>query len=431
MFRRARLTAVMIAAAMVAACGGGDGSSDTEGPNGQDPGATTTTPESAASDSSSGTDTTSDDTSGSDETADSDDTATTEPPEDTSPPPTTPTTIAAPEVAVFDLATLTGLITPLDTELDTADPLQIARQLVGFPVEVGVPEGSTLFRIDATVRTYDDATRTHDLSYSVIAPGGTVPDIDINLDDNGPGSAQIIEIWDPIMTALGYDRSASTGSDPGDPGGPNSVNHVYVPGETVPGYVNGVPADVGNIFIWSFEDVTGATYGSDPTNLLGGYQIDTTADVAASEPFAVPLLQAIADRMPVPDTAELTDGTIRLETRRDDAFEIDRGKHYVSVSLTWTTSTTTDELADFYTDGSLFDGEVLMAAEASFFNEDEYEPAVIGQYGDTDHRLPVLLARQYEGTLWIKSPSDPSDPATITYDVTLNPNDVALTAPAG
>lgn len=345
---------------------------------------------------------------------------------------TTTTTEAPPEPVVFDLAELPELISELDTAVTQADPLELAGRIGGFPYAIPVPAGSTIARVDTVIRA-DADVREHEFTYSVVAPGGTVPDVDITLDDNGPGSVAITEIWDPIMADLGFERANSTGSDPGDPGGPNSVNHVYVPTESAPPTVNGLPATPGNVFVWSSEDITGAASGLDPVDPVGGYRIDADADLAASSPLGVPLLAAIADLVPRPDGAELARATVRLETRSPNAFEIDRGVHYVSISFEWTATpgSTVDDVAAVYADGSVFRDDQLLPAEASFFEDGVYDPAEVGVYGDTDRRLPLLLLRRYEGTLWIEESSDPAEPVTISYDVALNPNDPELAPAAG
>lgn len=341
------------------------------------------------------------------------------------------TTVPEPEPAVFDLAELPPLITDLESAVTSGDPLELARRIGGFPFEIPVPEGSVIDRIDTDVRAADDVV-FHEFTYSAVAPGGVVPDVDITLDDNGPGSVEITEIWDPIMAELGFERANSTASDPGDPGGPNSVNHVYVPTEGAPAGVNGVPATVGNVFVWSDEDVTGAASGLDPRDPVGGYRIDADAELAPSGPLGVPLLAAIGGLVPLPDGASLDRAVLRLETRAPDAYEIDRGAHYVSISFEWTAAptATVDDVATFYADPLIFVDD-LMAAEPSFFEDGVYEPAEIGAYGDADRRLPLLLLRRYEGTLWIEAPSEADDPVTISYDVALNPTDVELAPSEG
>lgn len=341
-----------------------------------------------------------------------------------------PTTEPAPEPVEFDLATLPGLVEQID-DLSGVDPLSFAMAF-GFPLEIGVPDGSTLYRLDTTVttRTGDEPSFNDvGIGYSVIAPGGAIPDVDIDLDDNGPGSVQITEVWDPIMSELGYERKNSTTSDPGDPGGPNTVNHVYVPTEAAATDVNGSPAEIGTVFVWGDEDITGASYRSDESTLQGGYVVDLSADVAP-DIVPIPLIASLLDVMPVPDGATFTNAALRLNPRSPDSFDADKGLNYVEIALEWDAAAdaTPDELARFYTDAD-FDGEVLFPGEESFFAEGTYEVGEVSSYGDTDYRLPVLFLMRYDGVLSLSAASEAGEPAEITYRVTLNPTDTELAPP--
>lgn len=341
-----------------------------------------------------------------------------------------PTTVPAPEPIEFDLATLPSLVERLG-DLSAVDPLAFAIEL-GFPLEIGVPDGSTLYRVDQTVTARDGDDGTFNAvgsEYTVIAPDGTIPDVDIDLDDNGPGSVQITEIWDPIMTDLGYERKNSTTSDPGDPGGPNTVNHVYVPTEGAAADVNGTPADIGSVFVWGDEDVTGASYRSDSPPLQGGYRIDLSADVAAGA-VPVPILASLIDVMPVPDDAAFADASLRLIERSPDSFDANKGPNYIEITLVWTAApgVTPDQLATFYAEAE-FDGSTLIAAEVPLSGDGPYRIGEVSKYGDTDYRLPVLLLSRYGGQISMSEAYDAGEPAEITYRVTLNPTDTELAAP--
>jgi len=341
-----------------------------------------------------------------------------------------PTTVPTVAPVEFDLDTLPGLVEQL-ADIAAIDPLEYAKAF-GFPLEVGVPDGSTLLRIDTTVaaRASDDGSfNEFDMAYSVSAPGGTIPDLDINLDDNGPGSVQITEIWDPILTDLGYERKNSTTSDPGDPGGPNTVNHVYVPTEAASTDVNGHPADITTVFVWGDEDMTGAANDSDSPPLVGGYVVDVSADVAA-DIIPVPLLASIAQAMPVPDDAAFVRAALRLIPRSPDSFGAEKGPNYLELMLEWQAApgVTPDQLAEFYADAE-FDGDILIAAEVPLSGEGPYRLAEVSKYGDTDSRLPVLFLQRYGGMLSLSEAFQAGDPAEITYRVTLNPTDGVLAPP--
>lgn len=358
------------------------------------------------------------------------------PPARTSPPaaePTSPPTTEAPEPAEFDLATLPELIARTDqaTTDPTIAPLSLAQQWIGFPYEIPVPDGSTLFELSADPWFGEDGTR-FTFAYDAIAPGGIVPDIDITLDDNGPGSVELIDTWDPIMAGLGFERKNSTGSDPGDPGGPNSVNHVYTT-ETPAGVFNGVPGEVAPIFIWSTEDINGWSF-SPEREQLAGYSIDVDIDIAADAEVPVPLVNAVLGQLPIPDGLELSDAGVDLRRRAADSFDADKGLLYVDVSLEWRAPPDRfDGIVAFYADpATMFaDEAVLMAGEDDFFDEGTIVRGEWYTYGEADQRLPVLLLRRYEGTLGIDASPNGVEPATLTLDLELNPVAPALDLPAG
>ncbi len=402
----------------LAACGGGDDASSevTAAP-------ADTSGTSDSTDTADATGTTAPPTTATPETAPS-----TTAPSTTGPP--APTTVPAPEPIEFDLAALPTLVEQIG-DLSSVDPLAFAVEL-GFPLEIGVPDGSVLYRVDHTVtaRQTDDA-EFNDVGteYTVIAPGGEIPDVDIDLDDNGPGSVQIIEIWDPVMADLGYERKNSTTSDPGDPGGPNTVNHVYVPTETAAADVNGNPAEIDSVFVWGDEDVTGASYRSDAPPLQGGYRIDLSAEVSP-DTVPVPILASLIDAMPVPDDASFADASLRLIERSPDSFDADKGLNYIEIMLEWTAApgVTPDQLAAFYSEAE-FDGDVLIAAEVPLSGDGPYRPAEVSKYGDADYRVPVLLLQRYAGQISLSEAYDEGDPAEISYRVTLNPTDTELAPP--
>ncbi|NND74681.1 MAG: hypothetical protein HKN44_06700 [Ilumatobacter sp.] len=325
-----------------------------------------------------------------------------------------------------DLADLPTLIASVEAALaGTGDPLEMAQTLGGFPLDIPAPEGSTLYDISSRFQRLEQGTRETSFEYTTAGPGGNVPDVDINLDDNGPGSVQIIDVYDPVMAALGFERNASTASDPGEPGGPNSVNHVYVP-ETPVGTFNGIAGSAGNVFIWTDEDINGGSFSSEP--ILGGYRIDVDIDTSEDAPVPVPLLEALTAAVPTPDGMPLVAGEARIQRRSPDAFQIDRGAMYVAVRLEWEADDFDDVVA-YYADGSVF-ADPLMAAEASFFNDGEYEPAEMYVYDGTDRRQSVLLLQRYEGLLGIDAPEEADGPVRITLDLDLDSIAPKLSAPS-
>lgn len=339
--------------------------------------------------------------------------------------PAAPATTEPPqsEPDAFDLATLPDLIDTADqaTTDPTITPLSIAQQLIGFPYEIPVPEGSTLYQVEAGLWTTDGAISTYEFGYDAIAPAGEVPDIDITLDDNGPGSEQIIEIWDPIMAGLGFERKNSTASDPGDPGGPNSVNHVYVAPDPA-GTFNGLPGEVAPVFIWSTEDINGWSY-SPEREPLSGYNIDVEADIAADAGVPIPLVAALLETFPVPEGLTLSDADVNFYSRSADSFDADKGLHYVDVYIEWEApADQLEAVVAFYSDPiALFTDEAtLMAGEESFFDEGMIERTEPSDYDVADKRLGLLLLQRYEGLLRIDAADGDDAPMSVSIDFEIN-----------
>lgn len=344
-----------------------------------------------------------------------------------------PTTTVAPAPDPFDLTALPDLVAAADAAVGdpTVDPFGVVDDIVGFPVPIPVPDGSTLLQFDAILSfVSEDGTTGWNARYDAVAPGGAVDDIDLALDGNGPGSQQVIDIYDPIMADLGFERKNSTASDPGDSGGPNSVNHVYVAPD--PAWdVNGVPATLDPLFIWSSEDVNGWAY-DDSLAELGGYTVDIGFDTATSESTPFPLANAVLDAFPVADGLELSDLSISMRERSADSFSIDKGATYLDVVLEWEApADALDAIVGFYADpAALFTDEaVLMAGEDDFFNEGAIARTESYAYDTTDTRLDMLLLQRYGALFGIDASDDGIEPVTLRLDIELNPNDIQLALP--
>ncbi len=336
-----------------------------------------------------------------------------------------------PEPVVFDLSEVPALVGEVGDALADASiaPLGVAQRTVGFPLEIPTPEGTTLIDLSASVRAVageEGDQLVHAFQYSV---AGAVADVDITLDGNGPGSAELIEIYDPILSGVGYERANSTGSDPGDPGGPNSVNHVYLSSEPSVD-VNGVPAIPISVFVWADE----AVVGSDDSDAVPGRRIDAEFEVAVQDGLAVPLLSSLADAVPAPDGATVSRGDVRLIPRSEGAFDIDKGPFSLQTSVEWAVpGATYDDLVAFYADPAVLavGGGPVMGAEASFFNDGEWEPTEGDQIGEGQWRQFVLLLERYDGSLEVRAPQEAGGPATVSLSFDLDPVAPALAPPVG
>lgn len=359
--------------------------------------------------------------------------AATQPPATEPPATVAPTTTIAPAPDPFDLTKLADLVAAADAAVGdpSIDPFAVVDDIVGFPLPIPVPEGSSLLQFDAILSfVTEDGTTGWNARYDVVGPGGVVDDIDITLDGNGPGSQQVIDIFDPIMTDLGFERKNSTASDPGDTGGPNSVNHVYVAPDPVRD-VNGVSATLDPLFIWSREDVNGWAY-SDTREELGGYTVDVGFDTTTSQSTPFPLANAVLDAFPLADGLELSDLSIRMRERSADSFSIDKGATYLDVVLEWEApADALDSIIAFYADPAttFTDEPVLMAGEDDFFNEGTIERTEPYDYDTADKRLDLLLLQRYGASIWIQASDDGIEPVSVQLDIELNPNDMQLALP--
>ncbi len=297
---------------------------------------------------------------------------------------------AVADAVQFDLAEIPELLADLDGSVASGipAPLVIAQRVAGFPIPVGVPAESSLFRLEVSTFVADEVTEWRWL-YEAFA-ADDVGDIDISLPGQGSGAVALAELYDPILSELGFGRNGSTGSDPGESGGPNSLNHVYPPDGAV--FIAGVSADVANIKVWASEDLLFPEDTLEP-----GYRIDLDAGLPNGvEP--VPLLAALGASISLPADTVMRGSTLRLWNRSEDSVDAALGQNYLDVSLLWGTSLSLEDVIELYSvDVPVF--EPWLAAEPSFFNEGEFELETVGQTFDASFELPVLLLLRYPGRL--------------------------------
>jgi hypothetical protein len=329
-----------------------------------------------------------------------------------------PTEVAQPSPEPLALTDISTLVDALQPGTD-GTPLEIARQVIGFPYEIPVPDSATLYGVMVRVLAAEGATGDildHEFGYAAVDP---IADIDITLDDNGAGSVEVVDLFDPVMADIGFERAGSTASDPGGPGGPNSVNHVYVP--TAPTVeVNGVVGVPGNVLVWATENLEGRGEGSEE-QLLSGRRVDADIEVDSNDGFAVPLLAAIADAFPAPDAAVLADGQIRTITRPDDSFDIDKGKVYLDLTIGWNVEASFEDVVALFDGPNRLDAGAVLGAETSFFEPTRWEVTEGSLFDDGDWRRSVLLAERYDAMLRVDAPDEPGGPVEITLDVGLDP----------
>lgn len=291
----------------------------------------------------------------------------------------------------------------------TGDPLELAKAIIGFPLDIPVPNG-TPHGIGVDLFGGDTAdTWEWDWSYEVLATE-PMPDIDIRADPPSPGYVALSDFYDPIMEALDYRRTGTTGSDPGDEGGPHSVNHVYTSNaETM--IVNGLEAIPEPLFAWADEE---QVFGEG----VPGYQVDAPFEFAAGE-VPVPLLLTIIDELPEFDGASLIDARIISWSRPEGSFDEAYGLRYFDVELEWALTEGGEAAQATVLDGLA--GSAFAAGSESFFDPGFLEPEEPRTIGAEWTQNVVFLDR-YEGTIAIDDLADP----ILTVDVRFEPGRVEL-----
>jgi hypothetical protein len=323
------------------------------------------------------------------------------------------------EPKVLDLAEIPAMLTAIDTSSadGSISPLTVAQQVVGFPIPVPVPAGSTLYRMEVTTFVGTEITEWRWL-YEAFAPGD-VGDIDITAEGQGPGSIALADQYDPILADLGFGRNGSTGSDPGEPGGPNSINHVYPPLNGV--VIDGYEAEIANVKVWASEDLLFPDDTLEP-----GYRVDLDAGLA-SEASPVPLLAALRASIDVPEGSIMGASSMMLWSRSEDSFDADLGLQYLEISLRWSLPLSVGEAVTYFNDATRL-GPAWLAAKPSFFNDGEYELTSIAPSFGGGEALDVLLTDRYPGTLRIAEAGDSS--SVLELELRLESGREVLVAPA-
>jgi hypothetical protein len=325
----------------------------------------------------------------------------------TEPPPVGPEPLALDDVPALVAAWGDG----------TGDPLDLAQRIIAFPLAIPAPDGTTSYAISVDLFAGDQATPWQwDWSYEVLS-NEPMPDIDIELDDIGPGAVALRERYDPIMADLGWRRTGTTGSDPSSgAGGPQSVNHVYQSdAETI--MANGLIATPNPVFVWADEEQV--FDGGVP-----GFQIDVPLEFEAGA-IPIPLVQAIIDGAAAIDGATLTDVEIDSRDRPETSFDAQYGLRYLEISIEW--ELPADAVDAAKTTFSTDPGPALAPGGESFFDPGFFEAEAPIDSGDRWSQSVVFVDR-YEGTVTIQTGSE-GEPI-VTLDLRLEPERGVLQAPA-
>jgi len=351
---------------------------------------------------------------------------TTEPPaETTSSTTTTSTTLLPTTSTVATTTTEPEPVGPISLALDevpalvlawgdgTGDPLELAQEIIGFPLPIPTPPNTSALAISVDMFGGDlESPWEWDWTYEVLS-SDPMPEIDIHAAEDTPGEIALREFYDPIMAELGWTYSGSTGSDPGDVGGPNSINHVYQSDEPTL-TVNGLTAAPLPAFVWADEE---QVFGEG----VPGYQIDVPFEF---EPdlIPVPIVQTIINELPDLLGAQIVDVDILSVVRPESSFDAEHGLRYFEFSVEWALSPGTS--AEVKQALSIDLGpSAFFPGEESFFDPGFVEATEPRIFGD-GWTQPMVFLDRYEGSAQVSG--DDSVGATLEIDVRFEPNRTVL-----
>jgi hypothetical protein len=403
---RARLLLIGTCLALVAAaCGGSDSADETSGPAEEAPADDTTTSGSAVLDETTTSTTTTTSTSS---------TTTTTTTTTTTLPPVT----QLPAVTVADLPDLV-----VSWGNGTDDPLLLAQQLIGFPLDLAAPDGAAPSEVDLDLRADDPAQWRWEWSYQVFTPPGSVQDIDVELPEGGPGTIEGRLYYDPLFEALGWRNVGQVISDPSNgAGGPQSVNWSYQDDDGI-FTIGTLDTEPTSARAWVYEDVAFGQGDGRP-----GHRIEINA-LTAPDIVPVPLIASLLAALPTID-GRLTDLSVDSFTRPADSFDAEEGLRYLEIEFEWTLTAgaTPDAAGAAYL--AALPNAIVQEGEESFFDEgviEIREPQVGGALNDWEQS--VILLDRYPGSIAMNTEDDAS--VTATLDVRLEPNREVLQPPAG
>ena len=303
-----------------------------------------------------------------------------------------------------------------------SEPLDLARRIIGFPMDIPVPAGSSPYEMSVDLHGRDIAADWDwDWTYSVIL-ADPLGDIDVDLPEGGPGTITTMITFEPVMTGFGWRSVAQVTSDPSSgAGGPQSVNFVYQTDEPV--YRLGeIDATPGVIRIWGDMDVT---FEDSPFGDESGYRLDA-AMTTQPDLIPIPLLEALFNEIPTVPGARLTNLSFRTRTRSEDSFSADEGLRYWDLEYTY--SLLPDSADAAYAAYSLgLAGTVYQMGEEDFFEAGFIRTVEATISGDT-WTQPIIVLDRYPGRIKVTVDSETGE-VTSTIRITLEPNREILQEP--
>ena len=349
-------------------------------------------------------------------------TTTTEAPDDPVADATTTTTEAPLEpapVPEIDLAEIPDLIGEWGT--GDGDPLEIARRLIGFPLEIGPPPGSAPYRVDLRLFGEDTAREWRwEWTYESFAAPGVVQEIDADLPEGGPGTIEGRLHFDPQFRAFGWSNAAQVISDPSSGGGgPQSVNWSFSDddGAFRLGDIDATPVSAR---AWADEDID--IRDGDPRP---GHQVELTLE---SQPnvILVPLLEELYRALPVAPGARLATVDFRSFERSPDSFGADLGLRYLELQFVSELLPDSAEAArEIYSTGLA--GTPYQMGDLDLVNDGVIRVTEGRVDGSGVWRQPVIVLDRYEGEISVWTIDDGTVMSEV--DITFEPARMPLEQP--
>ena len=322
---------------------------------------------------------------------------------------TTTTERAVEPIPVLDAHDIPDLIVAWGN--GDGEPLQLAQDIIGFPIAVPTPEGTEAYSVSVDLDgRVPDLPWRWEWSYEATTDE-PIPEIDVKAEQLGPGAIALSEEYGPILAELGWRHTGSTGSDPSSgAGGPQSVNHVYTFDDDT--FLLGeIDATAKPLFVWTHEELIFGTG-------IPGYRIDVTLE-AQNNFIPVPMVEALFPEVPIAPGARLTGLTLRSRNRAADSFDADEGLRYLDIEYTCELLPDSANAAyAVYSTG--LEGSIYQPGTESFFEPGfiEFEEPTIN--GDRWTQRVIVLDR-YPGEIFVDVDPDTGEVSSVVR-ITLEPN---------
>jgi len=292
------------------------------------------------------------------------------------------------------------------------EPLELARQIIGFPLEAAPPDGSTPFGLSVTLDGQDaDADWTWNWNYTAIAAGASIGDIGAELPEGGPGTIETRLAFEPQLNALGFEiTDESTSPSAGSASGQAAIFTFEYDSDTYRlGEINAQPV----LFMATGDSDLDAELGG----TQAGYGLQAVLE-AQSNFIPVPLLESLFREVPVAPGARLTNVDFRSLRRPDTDPAATEGTRYFELrydcELLPNSANAAHEVYSVGLEGSAYQVGSESADQPGFI--EATEAAVI----DGVWTQPVIVLDRYPGEITVQSGPDGAVSSTVV--IRLEPN---------